>query len=201
MAAALPKAEQSDRTRTALLSVAHRLFAEQGYADTSTQDIVDGAKVTRGALYYHFRSKKGIFQAVFEQLRYTRTQTAQERIQAAEGDLWYRLVETGCAAFIEASSDRGGQRIMFLDGPSVLDSRIWHENVPAVNLIRQGLEQLAAAGFIEEAPYKTLAHLLWGSFLEASLYITYATDILEAQREMAQGLAHLFGSLRIKPQS
>ena len=76
MAAALPKAEQSDRTRTALLSVAQRLFAEQGYADTSTKDIVDGAKVTRGALYYHFRSKKGIFQAVFEQLRYTRTQNS-----------------------------------------------------------------------------------------------------------------------------
>ena len=201
MAAALPKAEQSDRTRTALLSVAQRLFAEQGYADTSTKDIVDGAKVTRGALYYHFRSKKGIFQAVFEQLRYTRTQTVQERIQAAEGDLWHRIVETGCAAFIEASSDRGALRIIFLDGPSVLDSRIWHENVPGVNLIRQGLDQLVAAGFIEEAPRETLARLLWGSFLEASVYITYATDILEAQREMAQGLEHLLGNLRIKPQS
>ena len=198
MAAGISKSEQSERTRTALLNVAHGLFAERGYADTSTQDIVEGAEVTRGALYYHFRNKKGIFQAVFEQLRHARTRAVQERMAAAEGDLWQRIVKTGCAAFIESTADKRAQRIIFLDGPSVLDPHVWHEHVPAVNLIRQSLERLVSSGFIEEAPCETLARLLWGSFLEAGLCISYAHDVAEVQRDMARGLEHLFGSLRVR---
>ena len=84
MVAALPKAEQYEKTRTALLTAAYELFAERGYADVSTKDIVERAEVTRGALYYHFRNKKSLFCVVFEQVRQARTQAVQTRIQAAE---------------------------------------------------------------------------------------------------------------------
>lgn len=69
MASTLPKAEQYEKTRVALLAVAHEMFTERGYADAPTQEIVERAEVTRGALYYHFRDKKALFQAVFEQFR------------------------------------------------------------------------------------------------------------------------------------
>ncbi len=197
MVAALPKAEQYEKTRTALLTVAYELFAERGYADVSTKDIVERAEVTRGALYYHFRNKKSLFCVVFEQVRQARVQAVQTRIQAAEGDLWQRTVVAGCAAFIDSLSDERAQRIIFTDGPSVLDSDTWHNDVPGVNLIRHNLEQLAAEGFIEEAPYDALARLLQGVFLEAGIYITHAPDRVKARREMLQGLEHLFNSLRI----
>lgn len=200
MAAGIPKSEQSERTRIALLDVAYRLFAEQGYADTSTQDIVEGAKVTRGALYYHFRSKEGIFQAVFERVREARVQIIRARMEAAKGDLWQRLIQTGCAAFIENSSDKGSQRILYLDGPSVLEAQVWHENVPAVALIRQTLERLVAEGLMRrETPCETLSSLLWGSFLEAGINIALSNDVAKTQREMARGLEYLFESLRGKP--
>ena len=201
MAAALPKAEQYERTRAALLTIAHGMFAERGYADTSTKDIVERAGVTRGALYYHFHDKKSLFQAVFERFRQSRTQAVMTRVQAAEGNLWQRFIETGCTAFIESLSDKSAQRIIFTDGPSVLDPDIWHKNVQAVDLIGQVLGQLATEGFIEEAPHKTLARLLWGSFLEAGVYISHATDTVRAQHEMLQGLKYLFGKLRIKHES
>ena len=56
MAATLPKAEQYEKTRSALLTVAHELFAKKGYAATSTQDVVERAGVTGGALYYRFHN-------------------------------------------------------------------------------------------------------------------------------------------------
>ena len=59
------------------------------------------------------------------------------------------------------------------------------------------MEQLAAEGFIEEAPYDALARLLLGVFLEAGIYITHAPDRVKARREMLQGLEYLFNSLRI----
>ena len=197
--AALSKAEQYEKTRSALLTVAHELFAEQGYAATSTKDIVRRAEVTRGALYYHFRNKESLFQAVFERFRQVRTQAILERIQEAEGDLWQRFVETGCTAIIESLSDKSAQRIIFADGPSVLAPDIWHKNVQGVDFFTQTFERLEAEGFIEEhTPHQALGRLVWGAFLEAGIYVSHATDSVEAQHEMLQGLKHWLGKLRIK---
>ena len=116
MAVALSKAKQYEKTRSALLTVAHELFAKKGYAATFTQDIVERAGVTRGALYYHFQSKAGLFQAVFEDLRHSRLQMILERIQTAEGDLWQRLVQTG-----DRSNTRGERRLAGLPSPPLPD--------------------------------------------------------------------------------
>ena len=191
------KAEQYEKTRAALLDVAHELFAEKGYADTSTEEIVKRAGVTRGALYYHFKDKKEIFQAVFERFRAARAQIVVTKMLAAEGDLWERIVETGSVAFIDSLTDTQAQRIIFRDGPAVLDSEVWHKNVQGVDLISQSLKQLSAAGVIEEAP-EALARLLWGAFLEAGLFISNAADADKAQHEMHQGLRYLLGLLRSK---
>jgi AcrR family transcriptional regulator len=51
-------------TRQHLLRAALRHFANSGYAATSVQDIVDDAKLSKPALYYHFRDKAGLFQAL-----------------------------------------------------------------------------------------------------------------------------------------
>ncbi len=196
MAPRLSKADKYARTRAALLDTAHEMFAERGYTGVSTQDIVKGAKVTRGALYYHFSDKRALFQAVFERFRHTRGQAVQARMQAAEGDLWQRTVKVGSAAFIDSLSDEQAQRIIFSDGPSVLDPDIWHKNVQGEALIRQVLGQLVAAGLIKEPPYDALTRLLWGALLEAGIYIAHATDRVKARREMLQGIEYLFNSLR-----
>jgi AcrR family transcriptional regulator len=51
-------------TRQLLLRAALKRFANSGYAATSVQDIVDDAKLSKPALYYHFKDKAGLFQAL-----------------------------------------------------------------------------------------------------------------------------------------
>ena len=63
--AAVTRAEE---TRARLVAVARRLFARKGFAATATEDIVAAAKVTRGALYFHFADKTALFAAVLPAL-------------------------------------------------------------------------------------------------------------------------------------
>ena len=61
-------AQRRAQTRGCLINAARHLFAEQGYADTSTETILSGAGVTRGAMYHHFRNKAELFEAVCDLL-------------------------------------------------------------------------------------------------------------------------------------
>jgi len=57
---------QGEATRRQLVEVATRLFTEQGYEDTSTEQVLREAGVSRGSLYHHFDGKDRLFEAVVE---------------------------------------------------------------------------------------------------------------------------------------
>jgi AcrR family transcriptional regulator len=58
----------AELTRIAILDEAVRLFAEKGVAETSLEEIARAANVTRGAVYWHFKNKMEIFDALHERL-------------------------------------------------------------------------------------------------------------------------------------
>ncbi len=60
------RAEQASRTRTAVLETARRLFHEHGYDATSLQQIADAMGVTKANVYYYFRTKAAILEALLE---------------------------------------------------------------------------------------------------------------------------------------
>jgi AcrR family transcriptional regulator len=98
-------ANHSD-TRQQLLRAALKHFANSGYAATSVQDIVDDAKLSKPALYYHFKDKAGIFQAlVHEGLdeRYRLLRAAAENNTGLRAQLEAAL--TALFAYIREHSD------------------------------------------------------------------------------------------------
>jgi TetR/AcrR family acrAB operon transcriptional repressor len=60
--------EDSQQTRQRILTAARRRFASHGVTRTSLQDIATAAGVTRGAVYWHFTSKRALFRAMREQV-------------------------------------------------------------------------------------------------------------------------------------
>jgi AcrR family transcriptional regulator len=64
-----PAAQPKTQTRQRLLDAAARLFADRGYADTTVQQIVAGARANIAAVNYHFGSKEQLY---VETLRYCR---------------------------------------------------------------------------------------------------------------------------------
>ncbi|MEU6309712.1 ScbR family autoregulator-binding transcription factor [Streptomyces sp. NPDC047014] len=60
------KQDRAVRTRRAILEAAAVVFEERGYDAARLTEIVRLAKVTKGALYFHFASKEHLAQAVIE---------------------------------------------------------------------------------------------------------------------------------------
>jgi AcrR family transcriptional regulator len=82
-------ANHSD-TRQQLLRAALKHFANSGYAATSVQDIVDDAQLSKPALYYHFKDKAGLFQALVHEAhdeRYRLLRAAVENHTDIRGQL------------------------------------------------------------------------------------------------------------------
>ena len=51
-----------------LMRVSVELFAKNGYAQTSVQQIVDAAGVTKGALYHYFKSKDDLLFDIYDRI-------------------------------------------------------------------------------------------------------------------------------------
>lgn len=49
-----------------IMTAARELFHEKGYLNTTTQDIIKKAGISRGLLYYHFKSKEDILYKIVE---------------------------------------------------------------------------------------------------------------------------------------
>lgn len=66
-------------TRKQILDASLRLFSEKGFARTSVRDIAHAAGITDAAIYYHFASKRELFEALFEERGITSALTELER--------------------------------------------------------------------------------------------------------------------------
>ena len=60
----LPDEERQDKTQARILEVALELIAKQGFAATSTREISERLGFSKAALYYHFRTKDELLNAI-----------------------------------------------------------------------------------------------------------------------------------------
>jgi len=60
--------EDAQKTYDAILDSAASLFARNGISNVSLEEIAKDASVTRGAIYWHFKSKGHIFDALHERI-------------------------------------------------------------------------------------------------------------------------------------
>lgn len=192
----LTKAQQRAATTQKLIHLARAQFTEHGYAHTSTETIVQLAGVTRGALYHHFGSKKGLFEAVIADVQRDVAKRVAEACEATEHP-WEQLID-GCRAFLRASLEPDVQRIMLIDGPAIIGWDAWRkldaEN--AMRLLNAGIRELADMGIIEVSSVSAATHLLSGAMNEAVLWIAHAPQPLEALDETTATLEQLLTRLR-----
>jgi AcrR family transcriptional regulator len=194
-----PKAEQSLQTQEKLIAVARELFTEQGFADTSTEQIVKMAGLTRGALYHQYRDKRDLFRAVYERIERDWAARIGERLGEADRsgrDAWQELRD-GAQAFLDLSLAPDIQRIALLEAPAVLGSGLRGDIAPfGLNLIERVLDRAMSQGLIDPQPVAPLAHLLRALITEGAVYIARSETEAAARAEIGAALDGLIAGLR-----
>ncbi|MBS1187612.1 MAG: TetR family transcriptional regulator [Burkholderiaceae bacterium] len=61
--------EKAQETRERILDAAEDVFFDKGVSNTSLNDVAQAAGVTRGAIYWHFKNKADLFNAMCERVR------------------------------------------------------------------------------------------------------------------------------------
>jgi AcrR family transcriptional regulator len=191
------RAEYSAATKQALTDVAEALFTEHGYAGTSLDAIVAGARVTKGALYHHFAGKQALFEAVFERIERRASHLVREQLRD-EQDPWGQA-RAGLRAFLEVVRDPAYRRVVIQDGPAVLGYERYREqeerstfadvlaivtSVPATGRLADG--HLDA----DEPMRRTFARIFFGAMSAAGESVSLADDqeAAAARVEAAIGL-------------
>lgn len=128
---------EAERTKQHLINAARRVFQQHGIANTSLESVALAAGVTRGAVYWHFRNKSDLFQAV-------RSQTGKllQLKQKTPGNALQKLESSLLAALERLETDH--------EARATFEVMLWKcEYVGEFSAVRHNL-MVAANGFWQE---------------------------------------------------
>lgn len=189
--------QYSASTKRALVDVAEDLFTEHGYAATSLDQVVAGARVTKGALYHHFSGKQALFDAVFERVE----ATAGAAILAAlarEDDPWDKA-NAGLRAFLEVVQRPDYRRVVVQDGPSVLGHERFREQeerstfATVVEIVRAVLPGEWA---LDEDMLLTFTRIFFGALSSAGASVATSDDPATAAARVETAIAYILAGLQ-----
>ena len=192
------QAERREKTQTAIVKAAKRIFGERGFAAATMDDIAAGARVAKGAVYHHFPTKEALFEAVFEQVSLELVSDL-DRISRAEKDALAAMA-AGTQAYFAACSKGAIGQILLRDGPAVLGWERWRE-IDARHFggkFPRALTAAMDAGLIARQPVEPLARLLLGAVTEAAVACASGRDIGKAGAEYSHAFRSLLDALRVK---
>jgi len=186
---------RGEATRSQLIAVARRLFAERGYEDTSIEAVLREAGVSRGSLYHHFASKEALFEAVAEDVEETVGTQTMAATAGADGPV--AMLRAASLAWVRLAGDPVVRRILLIDGPSVLGWERWRamEERHALGGIRMVVQAAAPQAHLRPELADTLAHVLLASVNEVALLVARSDDPAAAMADGEDAIDELLRRL------
>jgi AcrR family transcriptional regulator len=188
------RAAQAAGTRKDLLGHARKLFAQRGYVESSTDEVVRRAKVTKGALYHHFANKRDLYRAVVEDME--RELVAKMAGAAEHARTPGKRLEAACRAYLDACLDSALTRILVLEAPVVLGWSGWchlaHQHEIAA--LACYLEEVVEKSSTGEQPLE-MAHVLLGALNTAARVIATSNDPQKARVQVEETIQRLLRGL------
>ena len=153
----------------------------------------------RGALYHHFGDKRGLFEAVLEEVE-------RENLAAIEAlpdapDLMAGLV-AALGRFLGTCQERETVQIALTDAPAVLGWQEWRamEARYGLGLATDLLEQAQRRkGWSGRRRFRCWRRLVLSAVVEAGLIVAHAEDPVSARAQVEQSLMLLFAGILRSP--
>jgi AcrR family transcriptional regulator len=201
----LPKVGGSSRrqqysasTKRALVEVATVQFTEHGYGGTSLDAIVAGARVTKGALYHHFRGKQGLFEAVFAKVEDDAAKVIKASLKGTR-DPWDKAL-AGLRSFLAVVQDPTYQRVVIQDGPAILGYERFREQEERSSY---GIVQDIVGSVLEASTYEldepmkqTFSRIFFGAMSAAGESVSSAEDPAQAVARIEAAIGFILEGLR-----
>jgi AcrR family transcriptional regulator len=142
--------KEYDKRYSEFLDVAHRLFYQKGYDQTSVQDIIREIGVAKGLFYYYFSSKADLLDALIERITAQSLAELEPMIadpaQDAPAKFELFFVRTHRWKLTNKAFLLDLMRVLYSDENALLRVKIFAASVPAVvpalaAIIRQGVAE------------------------------------------------------------
>ncbi|MBI0166545.1 TetR family transcriptional regulator [Bartonella sp. M0280] len=102
----------ASETREAILDAAETAFLTKGVSKTSLNEIAERAGVTRGAIYFHFRDKPAIYNAIIDRIKFPQEDLIDEVSRNDSINPIDVLEKSACASLNRFAEDEHQQRVM-----------------------------------------------------------------------------------------
>jgi AcrR family transcriptional regulator len=193
--------DYSASTKRALVDVASELFTEQGYAGTSLDEIVAGARVTKGALYHHFSGKQALFEAVFENVEEEASRSIRRAVKGHR-DPWEKA-RAGLRAFLEVCQQPAYRRVVIAEGPAVLGYERYREQEErsTFGIVQDIVAAVLSTYELEQSMVETFSRVFFGAMSAAGSAVTTADDPRRASAEVEAAIAFILAGLQQQAES
>jgi AcrR family transcriptional regulator len=177
--------ERREATRAAILSAAHELFSTRGYAQTAVSDILEAARISRGAMYHHFAAKEDVFAAVFVRTSDEAIRRATARIPSSATPL--ESLVAGCLGWLRAVDDPEIRQVLLVDGPTALG---WEraralEETSSLGVVRASIAASVRSGEMTVPSVDLAARLINAMLTEAALHLSQGKRHRSHRRQVA----------------
>ena len=124
---------EAEGTRARILDAAERIFRDKGVANASLEQIARAARVTRGAIYWHFRDKGELFEAMMQRVALPAQAMMERAEKAGATDPLQKLRMSACEVLLRAARDAQVKRIFEIsfhrceyvgDGAAIRDRQV-----------------------------------------------------------------------------
>lgn len=195
-----PRPDVSEERKDQILDAATDIFAEKGFGDTRMDDIVEKSGLSKGTLYWYFKSKDEIILSIFERIFSREFQELEKRVEsegtATEHLLYYtesvvedvsRMLRLMPLAYEFMSW--AFRRKFVQDAFKLYMNKYMEILVP---LIQQGID----AGEFREIDARSAAITIGAIFEGTMLLWVYDKTLVDTEKNIREGISLLLEGMK-----